>query len=173
MIPLLELGDHELRLAHDRAPVAGRVAREEILGELLRDGRAAALRGVLQQHGLHRHASQRGDVDARMVAEADILRGDERRDDRRHLAAVEPDAQRRIGRKEVVVLHVGTVLHEERAEHLAVLGIDLRGEVAARILQLLERRQPSEETEAVSSSMNASSAKGRRPRPRSILSFCG
>ena len=70
-------------------------------------------------------------------------RGDERRDDRRHLAAVEPDAQRRIGRKEVVVLHVGTVLHEERAEHLAVLGIDLRGEVAARILQLLERRQPS------------------------------
>ena len=32
-----------------------------------------------------------------------VLRGDERRDDRRHLVSVEPDVERRIRREEVLL----------------------------------------------------------------------
>jgi len=137
--PLLQLRRHELGFADDGAAVARRIARKEVLGQLLGDGRAAALRGVLQQQRFHRHTRQRGDVDARVTAEADILGRDERRDDRRHLVPAQADVKRRVRGKEIGILHVGAVLHEKGADDLAVLGIDLRGEVAAGILQLLER----------------------------------
>ena len=162
--PLLEFRRHEFRRACDAAPVAGRVAREEVLGQLLRDRRTAALRGVLQQQGLHRHARQRGDVDARMVAEAHVLRGDQRRDDGRHLPSVEPDTERRIGGEQVGILHVGAVLHEERADHLAVLRIDLRGEVAARVLQLLERRDAAESSQRREQQHHGHQREGREGR---------
>jgi len=55
--------------------------------------------------------------------------------------------ERRIVREKIGVLNVGTVLHEEGADDLAVLGIDLRGKVAAGILQLLERRHAAEQPE--------------------------
>ena len=158
--PLFQLRRHELGLADDGAAVAGRVAREEVLGQLLGDGRAAALRGVLHQQRLHGHARQRGDVDARMAAEADVLGRDKRRDDRRHLVSVEPDAERRIRGKEVRVLHVGAVLHEEGADDLAVLGIDLRGEVAAGVLQLLERGHAPEDAERRQQQQHAHKRKG-------------
>ena len=145
--PLLELRRDELGVADQPPAVAHRVARKEVLGQLLRDGRAAALRGVLQQHGLHCHTGQRGDVDARMGSETGVLGGDQRRDDRRHLVSSEPDMERRIVREKIGVLNVGTVLHEEGADDLAVLGIDLRGKVAAGILQLLERRHAAEQPE--------------------------
>ncbi len=160
--PLLELRGHELCRTGDAAAVARRVAREEVLGQLLRDGRTAALRGVLQQQGLHGHTRQRGDVDTRMAPEANILRRDERRDDGRHLMSVEPDVERRIRRKEVGILHIGAVLHEERADDLAVLGVDLRGEVAPGVLQFLERGMRPKSPAAVSSSMTATSAKGAK-----------
>ncbi len=144
--PLLELGRNELGRADDLAAVAHRVARKEVLGQLLGDGRTAALRGVEHTHGFHRHAGQRRDVDARMAAETDVLGGDERRDDGRHLVAVETDVLRGVERKEVGILHVGTVLNEKRTDDFTVLRIDFGGEVAARVLQLLERRHPPEDT---------------------------
>ena len=146
--PLLEFRRHELGLADDGAAVAGRVARKEVLGQLLGDGRAAALRGVLQQQGLHGHTRQRGDVDARVAAEADVLGRNERRDDRRHLVLAQTDVERRVRGKEVGILHIGAVLDEERADDLAVLGINLRGEVAAGVLQLLERGHASEHAQS-------------------------
>ena len=145
--PLLELRGDEFGHAGHAAAVAGRIARKEVLGQLLRDGRSAALRGVLHEHGLHRHTGQRGNVDSRMAAEPDILRRDERRDDRRHLTAVEADVERRVGREEVGILHIGAVLHEEGADDLTVLGVDLRRKVAARVLQLLERGHAPEYAE--------------------------
>ena len=145
--PLLELRGNEFGHAGHAAAVAGRIAREEVFSQLLRDGRSAALRGILHEHGLHRHTGQRGDVDARMAAEPDILRRDERRNDRRHLAAVEANVERRVGREEIGILHVGAVLHEEGTDDLPVLGVDLRRKVAARILQLLERGHAPEYAE--------------------------
>ena len=145
--PLLELRGHEFGLADDGAAVADRIARKEVLGQLLRDGRAAALRGVLQQQGLHGHTRQRRNVDARVGAETDVLGRNERRDDGRNLMPGQPDVKRRIRRIEVGVLHIGAVLHEEGSDHLAVLGVDLRGEVAAGILQLLERGHAAEHAE--------------------------
>ena len=82
-----------------------------------------------------------------MGSETGVLGSDQRRDDRRHLVSSEPDMERRIVREKIGVLNVGTVLHEEGADDLAVLGIDLRGEVAAGILQLLERRHAAEQPE--------------------------
>ena len=79
------------------------------------------------------------------AAEAGVLGGDERRHDGGHLMAAQPDVERRVGRIELVVLDVGAVLDEEGAEHLAVFGVDFRRQVALGVLQLLERRQPSEE----------------------------
>ncbi len=144
--PLLEFREHQLAGAGDASATSDRVAREEVLGQLLRDGRAAALRRVAQRDGLHAHAHQRRQVDARVAAEARILGGHERRDDGRHAASVEPQVLRRVGRKEVGVLHVGAVLHEERADDLAVLGVDFGREVAFRVFELLERGHAAEKS---------------------------
>ncbi len=77
----------------------------------------------------------------------------------------EPDMERRIVREEIGVLNVGAVLHEEGADDLAVLGIDLRGKVAAGILQLLERRHAAEQPEG-REHQQQQSAKGRNePEP--------
>ena len=60
------------------------------------------------------------------------------------VVAVEADVEGRVNGEEVGILHVGAVLHEERTDDLPVLGVDLRREVAAGVLQFLERGQAAE-----------------------------
>ena len=112
---------------------------------MLGDRTAAALRGVLHQDGLDAYAYQRHQVDARVSPVTDILRRNQGRDDRRHVVSVEPEQLGGVEREEFVVLYVGAVLHEERAQHLAVRRENLGGQVALGVLQLLERRQPPEQ----------------------------
>ena len=163
--PLLEFRHDEFRRTDDTPPVAHRVAREKVLGQLLRDGRTAALRRILQQHGFHRHTCQRRDVDPRMGAETGVFGCDQRRDDRRHVMPVEPDVECRIGREKVFVLHIRTVLHEEGTDHLAVLGVDFGGQVAARVLQLLERRHAPEQPQGRQQQHDRQQRKGCEDHP--------
>ena len=103
-----------------------------------------------------------------MAAEAGILGGDERRHDGRDLVVAQTDVQRRIGRIELVVLHVGAVLHEEGAEHLAVLGVDFRRQVALGVFQLLERRHPAEDADGRQQQQKAQQhegCEGHNPEP--------
>ena len=92
--PLLELRLHELERTAHLAAVACRVAREEVLGQLLGYGAAAALRVALQHDGLDTHAEERRDIDTRVVAETHILGGDERRHNGRYVIAVEGEYER-------------------------------------------------------------------------------
>ena len=170
--PLLEFRQHELAFAQQRALAAYRVAREEVLGQLLRDGRSSACRTVLQEDRLHPYTDERRDVDARMRVEAGVLGGDERRDDRRHFAAVDRGAGHRVRGEQLLVLHVGTVLHEEGSQHLAVLGVDLRGDVAARVLQLFERGhapEGSQRRQGKHRGQQYEGCEGRIPQPFHIV----
>ena len=114
--PLLELHEHHAYLALVSAG-------EEVLGQLLRDGAAAARRALAADDRLEEHAEEAPRVDARMLVEAHILRGHEGVDE--------------VGRY-LVVGDVGAVLQPYEAEHLAVVGQHLRGLQAAGVLQLLE-----------------------------------
>ena len=127
--PLLELGDDHPSAAHERIAVNGGVARKEVFGELLRDGAASPLTAVAERERLHRHTGERNEIEARMAVEAGILGGDEGGDE---------------GGRQLLVIDIRPVLYEERTEQTAVVRIYLRSQVALRVFELLERRQPTE-----------------------------
>ena len=114
--PFLELGE-------DGAYLAVVLAGEEVLGQLLGDGAAAAAAALAADEGLEEDAHKAAGVDARVLVETHILGGDEGVD--------------QMGR-ELVVGHVGAVLQTDEAENLAVGRDDLGGLVALGVLQFLE-----------------------------------
>ena len=104
-----------------------RPGRIELLGELLGDGAAAARVLLHQDAALQDGAEQGLGVDARVVGEAHVLRGDEGMDE--------------VGRQ-FVVAHVDAVLLTIRigAQGLPVGGQDFGGKLVVGILQVLHRR---------------------------------
>ena len=110
--PLLEFDEHQLDLVHLLA------AREQVLGQLLGDGAAAAL--VVEGEHAARHAKQGTHVHARMLVETGVLRGNQ-------------GVLQRL--RQVTVLAVGAVFQIVGAQQLAVLRNDLGGQVCGRILQ--------------------------------------
>ena len=73
-----------------------------------------------------------------MGIETSILGCYKRSCDRWHCVACNGNELCRILRIEVGKLHIGAILHEEATYNLTIVGINLGGEVALRILQLLE-----------------------------------
>ena len=123
--PLLELRKH-------RAYSALMFAGKEVLGQLLRDGTAAAAAAVASDKGLEEDTEQAARVDAGVFVETHILGGDKGID--------------QIGRQ-LVVGDIGAVLYADKAQYLAVGGDNLGGLVALGVLQLLEgghESQPSQ-----------------------------
>ena len=127
--PLLELGYDEFGTFRDRIVIDGRIARIQVLGQLLRDRTASPLPPVAQRERLDGHPGQRDEIDSRMGIEAHVLGRYQRGHQR--------------GRK-LVVIDVRPVLDKEAAYHLSVVGIDFGSQIAFRILEFLERGQFAE-----------------------------
>ena len=121
--PFLELGAHHNHLGPSRNPAVHFLSRIEGLCKLLGDGASAALAGVAEQYGLHRHTGEAAHIDAGMPVETGVLRGDGR-------------IHEMLGK--FVIAHVGPVLNMESGQHLAVLGYDLGRKLVVRVLQLFE-----------------------------------
>ena len=106
----------------------------EGLGQLLGDGRAASLVGPVHQECLEKYTAQAFEVDARMLQEPCILRRDGRMD-------------QMLG--EVFIGNESPVFDMEGGQGLPILGDHLRGQLAVRVFQLLERgdlgKQPDDE----------------------------
>ena len=118
-------GDHPLLEFREHRPEEAVVlAGEEVLGQLLGDGGAAARRAVSSKHGLEEHAEKRTGVDAGMFVESHILRGNEGVDK---------------VRRELLIGDVRAVLETNVAQHLAIVAQHFGGLQATGILQLLER----------------------------------
>ena len=105
------------------------LAGVEGLRELLGDGGTAALAGVAGQERLEQDAEKAGDVDAGVAVETGVLGGD------RRLHEV-------LGK--LVIADEGAVLDMVGREDLAFLGDDLGGQLAVRVLQLLDGRDLGE-----------------------------
>ena len=135
--PLLEFGPDHHDLGPSRNLALYLAAGVQGLGQLLGDGTAATLAGVGHEQGLKEHAAKADHVDAGMLVEALVLGGDGRLD--------EAGCQ-------FVVTGIGAVLDMECGQDLAAVGNHLRGELAVRVLQLLERRDlgkdPNEDQES-------------------------
>ena len=114
--PLFELDEHHTYLA---AVTAG----EEVLGQLLRDGGAAARRAMTTYDGLEQHAEQTARVDTGMVVETHILGSHKCIDE--------------VGRN-LVVGDIGACLQTDESQHLAIVANHLGSLEAAWILKLLE-----------------------------------
>ena len=130
--PLLDLDTHHLEDAAEFVAVEF-LTRIEGLGQLLGDGGTAALAGVVQEERLETHAGQSAEVDAGMLVEAGVFRGDHRIDQR----------LRKVG-----VLDERAVLYMIGIEYLAVFRKEFRGQVALGIFEFLERRNLGEDRHA-------------------------
>ena len=119
-LPLREAmleADRDHRLMDLRPPSAstvGRLAIEEKLGDLLRNGGAALNDGSLGEIGLHR-TQDRERIDARMRPEATVLRRDGRRNQvRRQSVGRQRHSARAILRARFIQRHAATVHHHRR-----------------------------------------------------------
>ena len=122
--PFLQLDPYHVDLVPAGNLAVQLLAGIQGLGELLGDGGSAALVGLAHEEGLEEHAAQTLEVDAGMPLEAGVLRRDGRMD-------------QVLG--QILVSDEGSVLYVEGCQGLAILGDDLRSQLAVRVLQLLER----------------------------------
>ena len=127
----LDGGDPFLELVLDKLEVLGSgkaggslVAGEEGLGQLLGDGAAAALAGIAHHDGLHGHAGKGTEVDAGMLAEAGVLGGDRRVDERF---------------RQLVEGYIRAVFYMVCIENFAVAADQLGGQIRLWILQFFKR----------------------------------
>ena len=123
--PFLELYPDHLHLGYSRNGAGDVLPRVEGLGELLGDGASSSLPAVSHKEGLDQHPGKAPEIDSRMFIEADILCRNGRMDE---------------VRGEFLVADERTVLNVECVQDFAVLGYNLGGKFAVRVLQLLERR---------------------------------
>ena len=121
--PFLELGAHHHHFGPPRNLAVHLLSRIEGLCKLLGDGASAALAGVAEQYGLHRHTGEAAHIYAGMPVETGVLRG-------------YGGIHEMLG--ELVVTHVGPVLNMESGQHLAVFGYHLGRKLVVRVLQLFE-----------------------------------
>ena len=115
--PLLELGINkaQLRLAF---------TREEVLGQLLGDGAAAAAAAMSTNQRLEENAHQAAGIDTGMLVETHILCGDQRMDEV-HVASI-------VGY--LTIGKAGTVLDADVTNYLPIFRPYLGGEIGAGIL---------------------------------------
>ena len=121
--PFLELTQHELGCAEVFA------TREEVLGQLLCDGRTTTFL-VARQHAVC-HTEQGLRVDARVLGEALILDADE---GFRHVM------------RELGITHVAAVFHIIGTQNLAVGRVDLGSQVGPGVFQFLEGGHGAKDT---------------------------
>ena len=127
--PFFQLDNHQLDLGYAGDSAAYVCPGIQCLRKLLGDGASASLAGIAEEQCLHEHPSETLEINAGMVVEPSVL-GCHRR-------------LHKIWRK-FVVGYEGTVLDMESREYLAVIGNDLRSQLALGILEFLERRNVGE-----------------------------